>query len=170
MVATLFKLNNHLTLIASLPTFFLGVIEEPLGLIISGTFRRVVPPSATLCADFCFATTAAAHLSVTVLAADVLWLNPFTAFPINTVEAIAGGELGEFAIPGLLEAVIKKAIHVLEGNVLLGTAPRGHVLRVGDGHFKDAFETRVAHAMATLEICTFGGRGFFHANNAVNRS
>lgn len=158
MIASLFELDQRPAVVASLPAGIFGLAEQFLGLFVAETVPASVIATAALAADTQGTSTTDAILLPTRAAFDAGRLDPLTTVLVGTVDAVRGGEFLEFAIPVALKLVIKQMLDVLERNVVVGTAPWWHVLWIRNGHFKDASETRVAHAMAAFQLGRSGAQ------------
>ena len=91
----------------------------------------------------------------TLFNAHMLRLNPFSTALAGAVYPVLCLVLFEFPVPCCLEIVVEEGVDVAEGDVSVGTASRGHVSGVFDGHFEDALEAAMAHPVATWEFGTF---------------
>ena len=82
-------------------------------------------------------------------------LDPLATSPGRTIQAIFGTKFLEFAIPGLLEGLVEQLVHVLERDMLRGTAARRHMCWVGDGEGENPGQAGVAHAVFAREESRF---------------
>jgi hypothetical protein len=77
--------------------------------------------------------------SRTDILVDVAGLYPLPA-PVHwTIYSVLRHIFFVFLIPLLLESRIKQFINVPQGDVVRRATARRHMLRIGDGHFKDSF-------------------------------
>ena len=89
---------------------------------------------------------------------DIGGFDPFAAATGRTINSVFGGVLLIFLIPFHLKAEVEKLLDVFEGNMIVGAAFGGHMLRVTDGECKDAAKTGVAHTVRTRQFCRFRDR------------
>jgi len=135
VITPFLELYDGVAPVAALPTFLAGLFEEPVRLHVAGAGSRIVPSTVAGAADLGLAA-AAFPVVETGIAADVLGSNPLTAVRCGTVEPVARRVLGELLVPLPLEVVVKESLDMLQGNMVSGTASRGHMLRVGEGKLK----------------------------------
>lgn len=118
MVAAFNFLNGRFAVVAALPAFFLGDLDEFLGCGVFGTFARCVPFVVAETANFCltslaFAVLAAVVGSAACIGVDVGGFDPFAASFCWTVDSIFRGKLLIFPIPLYLEVVVKQFHYML---------------------------------------------------------
>jgi len=115
-----------------------------------------MPPAIALAANLELATPALTVFlwmnATSKIDVYVRWFYPFTATFSRTVYAILGGIFLIFLIPFHFKLGIKQPIHVLEWYMVLCTAPRWHVLRVGNRHCEDSFQAIMAHMMTAAKL------------------
>jgi hypothetical protein len=104
---------------------------------------------------FCLATGAFAVLvlapSRTEILMDVARLYPLSAALRWTVYSVLRHVFFVFLVPQLLEGRIKQFVNMSQGDVVRRATPRRHMLRIGDGHFEDSFQTSITHAMGACQ-------------------
>ena len=154
MVASLLELDHGRTVVAPLPSLLLGDLDEPLGLLVLGTFLAGVPLAVASTAHLGLAPAAFAVLPVSnrPIRVDVGRLDPLAAALGRAVDAVLGRVLLVLSIPQHLELQIEQAINVLQRDVVRGAALWRHVLRVRDRQVEDSFETIIAHDVAAPEL------------------
>lgn len=151
MVAAVLDFDHRPTTGTTLPRFPSRMLHEPGSLIVSRAFGLAVPAAPAGPADL-GAAAATPTLPAASFAAHVLWPHQLTAPARGANEAASAGVLHELFIPLLLEARVKQQADELGGDIN-SAAPRRHVLLwVGEGQFEEFAETRMAHAMAALEL------------------
>ena len=139
---------------AALPAFALSYLGESSSFLVVGTFPSAVPSSIALTADLGLASTTFAISSRSsrvsgTIDVDLGRLDPLSTSSSGTVDSILGGVFLIFSVPLHLKFGGEQAVHVLQGNVILGATTRGHVLRIRDGQDEDALEAFVTHDMST---------------------
>lgn len=140
VVATLLKFNHSPAVVAALPTLFFSQIYKPLSLWVFGTVAAGVQFIVAQSADLGLASgTAPIFASMELV--HVSRLDPLAAALGRTVDAVLCGILLIFGVPHDLELIVEEMVDVLQGDVVWATAFGRHVLRVLDGHGKDATET-----------------------------
>lgn len=138
MITPFLELYNGVALVAALPTFLAGLFEEPVRFHVAGTGSGIVPSTVASAADLGLAA-AAFPVVETGITADVLGSNPLAAVRCGTVEPVARRVLGELLVPLPLEVEVEESLDILKGNMVGGTASRGHMLRIGEGKLKVPF-------------------------------
>ena len=135
-----------------MPRFPFRMLHEPGSLIVSRAFRLVVPAATARPADL-GAAVATPTLPTASFAAHVLWPHQLAAPARRANKAASAGVLHKLFVPLLLEAGIKQQANEFSGDIISSAASWRHVLLwIGDGQFEDFAETRMAHAMAALEL------------------
>lgn len=152
MVAAFFQFDSGTAVVASLPSFFLGDLNELFGSIVSRTCPASMPAAIAGYAHSGPASPALAIFSPRVRAAscvnmNVCGLDPFAAAAGGTIQPIFGRVFLVLEVPLLLELEVEESFHMLERNVVGGAAFGGHMLRVGDGECKDAAKAGMTHAV-----------------------
>lgn len=157
MIAPFLQLDHRAAAVTPLPASRLGHLNELAGRRILRAFARLVGSVVALAANArpaAFALPDAATCGT--VGSDVRRFDPRAAVAGGAVDAVAGGILLEFVVPGFLEGLVEELVDMFEGDVVRGAATRGHVRGVGDGHGEDSSEAGVAHAVGAGE---FGGTG-----------
>jgi hypothetical protein len=153
MVTALLELYHGLAPVATLPALSLGLLQDLVCILIARALQGAVPLAIACAAHFGLAPAALRRLApILAVPIDLLGLDPLATALHRAVDAVARRVLGKLTVPRLLEGRVEKAVHVLEWDVVRGTAPRRHLLGVGKGELKVAFQARVAHAMAAFEL------------------
>lgn len=166
MVAALFELDHGLTSMTTLPPFSLGLLEELIGILISGTDPAGMPPATAYTAHLGLAAPAFGIVAPILACANVFGLDKLTATWRWTVDAIPGRIFGELFVPRLLEGIVKKTFNILQGNILRAAFGR-HALRILDRELKTPFQTRIAHSVSAFKLCSLRAWDFIvQANNA----
>lgn len=169
MIAAFLELDHSLASVAPLPSFLLGLLEEPAGLFVPRALARIVHLGAAPAADLGLASAAFAVLPAIGVAADVLGLDPVAAAPRRAVDPVSGRELGVLLVPRPLEVSIEQLLDVLERDVVGRAALGRHVLRVVDGEPEAPLEARVAHSVSALQPrAPLRQNLLVHADNAFN--
>lgn len=112
VVAPFYLLDRRFAVVATLPTFLFGNLDEFLGCRIFGTLARGVPFVVAEAADLClaalaFAVFAAVIGSATRVGVNVGGFDPLAATFSRTVYSVFGGVFLVLPIPLYLEIVIK---------------------------------------------------------------
>jgi hypothetical protein len=154
MVASFFQLYHSLAVVAPLPAFLLGHLDQtgslvvlrtlPSGVILATTTDTYFGTAST--ASSVFATRGHIHL-------DLAWLDPLTAPFCRAVEVFRSSILLKLLIPEPLELIIEQTINMFQWNMFLSAASWRHMLRVFDGECELALQACMAHAMTTSKLC-----------------
>jgi hypothetical protein len=96
---------------------------------------------------------------------NILWADKLVAAFLGAVDAVAGRIFDKLFVPGLLEIVVKQAVHVFQGDGGCGATLGRHVLWVCNGQLEASLEARVAHPVAAFKLGRLAGREFIHADN-----
>lgn len=170
MVTSFLQLDHSLAVVAPLPALLLGHLDQAGCLIVLGALSSGV----------IFATTTNTYLGAASpttsifsssghISLDFARLDPITAAFRRAIEVLRSRILFKFLIPKPLELIIKQTIYVLQRDMLLGAAARGHVLRILDGQRELALQACVAHAMTTCKLCGLSdGKIIVHTDQTVN--
>ena len=161
MVAAFLELDSGGAVETALPAFALSRLGEPQRGFVFGAVAARVPFAVAGVADLGAAAAAFPILTTCVGAAggvhvDLRRFDPLAAATGRAVYAVFGGEFMVFLVPFHLEAEVEQLLHVFQGNVVLGAAPRRHVLGIGDGHGEDPSEAGVAHTVFASQLGGFG--------------
>lgn len=168
MVATLFELNHGLAPVTALPSFSLGLLEELIGILISGTAPAGMPSATARTTHFGLAAAAFGIIAPILTFADVLGLDPLTTPWRGAVDSIPSRIFCKLFVPRLLKGVVKQAFDMLQWDILCA-AFRGHGLRVLDRELEAPFQTRVTHPVSAFELRRLLNRYFIvHADDARN--
>ena len=137
MIATLFQLDRGTTIVASLPSFFLGDFDKLLGGVVSRARAASMPTAIAGYAHFgstspAFTVFSSRIGSATGVNVNACGLDPLTTATSRTVQTVFGGVLLVLLVPFHLELEIKKFVYVFKGDVFWGAAFGGHMLWVGD--------------------------------------
>ena len=137
----------------ALPAFALGHLGKSSSFLVVRTFPSAVPSSIAPTADLGLASTtftiSCSGRASGTIDVDLGRPDPLAASFSGTVNSILGGVFLVFSVPLHLKLGGKQAVHVFQGNVILGATTRGHVLWVRDGQDEDALEAFVTHDMST---------------------
>lgn len=117
-----------------------------------------MPLAVARTTDLRLAVTTFGQFAAVFQSLDPIRFDPFAASLGRAVDPIAGGELGEFRVPRLLEVHIKQTIHMLHRYGLIRAALGRHVCRILNRDLEDSLHAGVAHSMTTLEFGCFVGR------------
>lgn len=152
VVAAFDLLHRRFAVVAALPAFFFGDLDEFLGCGVFGTLARGVPFVVAEAADLClaalaFAVFAAVIGSAICVGVDVGGFDPLAASFGGTVDSVLGGVFLVLPIPLYLEIVIKKLYDMFQWDAILGATFRWHMLWVRDRKVEDAAEAGVAHSV-----------------------
>lgn len=170
MVAALFELDDSLAVVAPLPALFLGHLHQTICLFILGTLSSGVEPVVAQDAYLCVTSSAAGILhTVGQVHTDLGGFDPFSTILGWAVQSVGRGVFLILFVPQLLELVVEKTLYISQGYMIRSAAGRGHVLGITDGKCKLAFETVVAHSVATTKLCGFvRGQVIGHTNEALH--
>jgi hypothetical protein len=100
VIASFAQLDHCLAIVATLPAFLSSQLEDSLGGFVIFTLSRTMPFDATLLADFGLALLACSiPFAGDWIPSNVLWLDPYTAPLLGTVQPVLGVVLRELAVP-----------------------------------------------------------------------
>jgi hypothetical protein len=134
MITAVLGLYHGFTAVAALPRFALRRLfdGEQGGVIIARALGLVMPPAVARPANLNLAT-ATLTLPSPALGAHLLKLQQLTASSWWAGPVAPASVLLELLIPLIFEVGIKQLVHRLSGDVIIGAAPRWHVmLRIGE--------------------------------------
>lgn len=168
VITAFFEFNHGLAPEATLPTLVLGLCHKSYRILILGAVPTVMPPAVAAHTNLGPTLAALAILSPVVGVTNILGADELAASLLGTVNAVAGRVLDEFLVPGPLEFVVKKAVHVFQGDGSRGAALGRHVLWVRNGQLEASLEARVAHPVAAFKLGRLAGREFIHADDTFH--
>lgn len=168
VIAAFLQFDHGLAPEATLPTLVLGLRHKPYRILILGAVPTTMPPAVTAHTNLGPALVALAELSPVVGLTDVLGADELAAALLGAVDAVAGRILDELLVPVPLEFVVKKAVHVFQGDGGRGAALGRHVLRVRNGQLEASLEARVAHPVAAFKLGRLAGREVVHADDTFH--
>jgi len=151
VIAAFLELDYGIASVAALPTLLAGLFEELVRLHVTGTGPGVVPSAIASAADLGLAAAALPVMEAGI-PADVLGSDPLAAVGRGAIEAIPGRVLGKLPVPPPFEVAVEKPLDVLKGDMVSGTASRGHMLRIREGKLKVPLQASMAHVMAALQL------------------
>ena len=152
VIAAFLQLDHGLALEAPLPAPVFSDVEEFCRLWVVWTRSCSVPLEPAGCTHFGFAFAAHSNLApFDARRRDMRWFYPFAATLRWAIQPIRGCEFCISLVPQRFELYVKQLIHMLQRYVVCGTAPRGHMGRVGDRQGEDASETGITHSMSASE-------------------
>ena len=137
MIAAFLELDRGLAVVALLPSFFSGELDEFFCGLVLGTLARPVPFVIAETADLClapFTNTVFAPVSGSMACIDayVGRFDPLATTFGRTVNPVLGCEFLELSIPFDFELHVKKSVDIVQGNAFSLAAFRRHMLRIGD--------------------------------------
>lgn len=168
VIAAFLKFDHGLAPEATLPTLVLGLCHKPYRILILGAVPTAMPPAVAAHTNLSLTLVALAKLSPVVGVADVLGADELAAALLGAIDAVAGRVLDVLFVPGLLEFVVKKAVHVFQGDGGRGAALGRHVLRVRNGQLEASLEARVAHPVAAFQLGRLAGRDVVHTDDTFH--
>jgi hypothetical protein len=134
MSTAVLDIHRGFAAVAALPRFPLRRLfdDEQGGVIIGGALGLVMPPAVTRRANL-GPTTATPTLPAPAFRAHLLKLQQLTASPRRAGPVTPASVLLELLIPLIFKGGIKQLVNRLSRDVILGAAPRWHVvLRIGE--------------------------------------
>ena len=152
VIASLFELDHSRAIEAALPSFGFRHLDKPLRLFVVGAFAADVPFPVASTTDLGFAPPTLAVLPPAIGTArridvNVCRFDPLAATSSGTVDTVFSRILLKLLVPFDLELIGKQFLHMFQGDMIGGTAFRGHVLRIRGRHNKDSLEAIVTHAV-----------------------
>lgn len=152
MIAAFLQLDHGPALVAALPPFLLGLLQDPVRLLVLGTVGARVPLAVADAADFRLAVAALGILATRGVLLHQLRLDPLAALLGRAVEPVLGRELGVLTVPRLLEVRVQQVGDMFQRYVIGRAAPGWHELRVVDRQLEASLQAPVAHAVVALQL------------------
>lgn len=154
MVAAFLELDHGGAVVAALPAFAPCHLDEPICLLVPRAVSTAVPFPVAHDADPSLTSTAPAKLPSAAGASgaidvDVRRFDPLATAPGRTIDTILRRVLLILTIPLHLELDAEQSIDVFERDMIRRTAPRWHVLGVGDRQQEYAPQASMTHDVTT---------------------
>jgi hypothetical protein len=129
VIASLLKFHHSPTAVTSLPSSFLRSLQKRICFLIFWTVLIAMPFTIAQTTDFGLAPSTLSVLFA-ALRVDITWFDPLATSAGWTVYSILCCILLELLVPQLLEFGVEQTLHMLQGNMICGTALWRHVLWV----------------------------------------
>ena len=152
VVTAFLQLDQRAAIVTSLPPFLLGLLDEFGDFRVLGTVARLVRLVVAERAYFQLAPRASGVFLPFLILMDVRRLYPFPTFGRRAVDAVLGVVFLVFSVPVSLKSEIEELVHVLERDVVVCAASRGHMSWVFHRHLEDPLQALMAHAMAACKL------------------
>ena len=140
VITAFFQLYHISAVEATLPSFFLGLLQDLVGLFISSTGARAVPFVIAFAAYASMAATTSTHLAAVTVQPNLVRSDPSSASLTRAVNTVSSGELVELPVPCPLEIDIEQVLDVLKRDAIRRAASRRHLRRVLDGELEAALK------------------------------